>query len=106
MYKFIFRLEKLKKGLLIVLVRNPKLILVLKLDSHSENASVGPLCNPWSIQLYTFLIILKEIDVLYYVAITYLYAQAQYYQAHAHLLDFLKRLKTQVPYKPRHLRRI
>ena len=27
-------------------MRNPKLVLVLKLDSHSKNASVGTLCNP------------------------------------------------------------
>ena len=27
------------------LMRNLKLVLVLKLDSHSENASAGPLCN-------------------------------------------------------------
>ena len=37
-------------------MRNPKLVLVLKLDSHGENASVGPLCNPWSIQLFSFII--------------------------------------------------
>ena len=39
---------------LIFWMRNPKLILVLKLDSHSENSSVGPVCNPWPIQLYAF----------------------------------------------------
>ena len=33
-------------------MRNPKLVLVLKFGSHSKNVSVGPLCNPWSIQLY------------------------------------------------------
>ena len=27
--------------------RKPKLALVLKSDSHSENASISPLCNPW-----------------------------------------------------------
>ena len=36
-------------------MRNPKLVLVLKSGSHSENAIVGPLCNPWPIQLYFFL---------------------------------------------------
>ena len=35
-------------------MRNTKLVLVLNSDSHSENASVGPLCNPWPIQLYHF----------------------------------------------------
>ena len=34
------------------LTRNPKQVLVLKLDNHSENVSVGTLCNPWPIQLY------------------------------------------------------
>ena len=34
------------------LVRNPKLVLVLKSDSHIKNESVGLLCNPWPIQLY------------------------------------------------------
>ena len=33
-------------------MRNPKLALVLNSDSHSKNASVGPLRNPWPIQLY------------------------------------------------------
>ena len=33
-------------------MRNPKLVLVLKSDSHSENASVCPLCNALPIQLY------------------------------------------------------
>ena len=33
-------------------MRNPKLVLVLKLDSNSKNASVGPLCNPWPTQSY------------------------------------------------------
>ena len=28
------------------LMRNPKLILVLKLESHNENVSGGLLCNP------------------------------------------------------------
>ena len=40
-----------KKMTPIFLMRNPKLVLVLNLDSYSENASVGPLCNPWPIQL-------------------------------------------------------
>ena len=29
-----------------------RLVLVLKSESHSKNASVGPFCNPWPIQLY------------------------------------------------------
>ena len=33
------------------LMGNPKLVLVLNSDSHSENVSIGPLCNPWPIQL-------------------------------------------------------
>ena len=37
-------------------MRNPKLVLVLNSDSHSKNASVGPLYNPWPIQLYHILI--------------------------------------------------
>ena len=42
------------------LMRNLKLVLVLKLDSHSENASVGPLCNPLPIQLtYGMTIVLE-----------------------------------------------
>ena len=33
-------------------MRNQKIVLVLKSDSHSKNASVGQLCNLWPIQLY------------------------------------------------------
>ena len=53
-YELIFQLfEKNKKMTpVFFLMRNPKLVLVLKLDSHSKNASVGLLCNPWPIQVY------------------------------------------------------
>ena len=33
-------------------MKNSKLVLVLKSDRDSKNVSVGPLCNPWQIQLY------------------------------------------------------
>ena len=39
-------------------MRNPKLVLVLNLDSNSENVSVGPVCNPWPIQLYRLAVFL------------------------------------------------
>ena len=38
--------KKLKKRPLIFLIRNPKLVLVLKSSSRIKNASAGPLCNP------------------------------------------------------------
>ena len=44
-------LDFLKKQPLIVLMRNQNLVLVLKLDSYSENASIVPLYNPWSIRM-------------------------------------------------------
>ena len=34
-------------------MRHLKLVLVVKPDSDSKNASIGPLCNPWPIQLYS-----------------------------------------------------
>ena len=40
-------------------MRNPKLVFVLNSDNHSENASVGPLCNPWPIQLYLCPVLLQ-----------------------------------------------
>ena len=46
-------------------MRNPKLALVLNSDSHSENASVGPLYIPWPIQLYAMSMGLDKEDLLY-----------------------------------------
>ena len=48
---------------------NAKLVLVLGLDSHSKNASVGPLCNLWPIQLYPigFLMPLDRQILLLYI---------------------------------------
>ena len=36
----------------IAIIEEPSMVLVLKSDSHSENVTVGLLCNPWPIQLY------------------------------------------------------
>ena len=52
-YELILRYStKIKKTTPSFLMRNPKLVLVLILDSHSKNANVGSLCNPQPVQLY------------------------------------------------------
>ena len=51
-YELIFRIfEKNKQTTPDYFDEKPKVVLVLKLDSHSKNASIGLLCNPWPIQL-------------------------------------------------------